>query len=163
MIRYSPVSFGVQNQNGYDRCYLYLLPSGLNSFIRLSDSNGRYSEKLNQLMNYNMVCVGYKNDRIFFYSFTNIQAKAYPTIVLTEIDKKTLDDKFAALGFSAQAADLRKEFDFIQFDIRDSRRRKHNKQLQDLREKVLEVVFPCIVSGQKSDSVFVETAVPYER
>jgi hypothetical protein len=153
-INYSPVSFSVQDQNDYDRCYVYLLPSGLNSFIRLTDSDERYSEKLNQLMNYNLVCVGYKNDRIFFYSLKNVQPKAYPAIVLTQIGAKQLESKFADLGFSAQAADLKKEFDFIQFDIQDSRRRKHNQGLRELREKVLKVVFPCIISDRDSASVF---------
>ena len=160
MIQYNPVSFNVQNQTDYDRCYIYLLPNGLNSFIRLTDSNGRYTEKLNQLMNYNMVCVGYKNDRVFLYSLNNVQPRVYPPIVLAEIGEKKLDSILAELGFSAQASDLKKEFDFIQFDIRDSRRRKLNQELQDLREKVLKVVFPCIISSPVSGEERMDIAPP---
>ena len=74
-------------------------------------------------------------------------------IVLAETDKKTLDRKFVELVFSAQATDLKKEFDFIQFDILDSCRRKYNPRLQDLREKVLKAVFPYFRPGYRAGCI----------
>jgi hypothetical protein len=145
IITYLPVTFTVSNAKSYDRCHLYLLPGRLSSFMRLTDSSGFYTEKLNQLMTYRLVCIAYKNDSAFFYSLDNIQSKAYPAIALTWIADKELDKTLNNLSSLTQATDLKKEEDFIRFDTKDSKRRSHNQSLQDLKYKLINALFPCPV------------------
>ena len=57
-IKYESVSFQINKPEQYDDLYVYLIPDKLNSFMRLTPVNGRYTEKLNELIKYKLVCVG---------------------------------------------------------------------------------------------------------
>ena len=144
IITYLPVTFTVSNAIKYDRCYLYLLPSRLSSFMRLSDSSGYYTEKLNQLMTYRLVAIAYKNDSAFLYTLDNVQSITYPPITLAGITKNDLDEVLHDVSSLTQATDLKKEEEFIRFDAKDSKRRNHNQSLKDLKYKLINFLFPCI-------------------
>ena len=53
-LKYNPVEFNIVNSSQYDQVYVYLLPGKLNSYMRVNGSNGMFSEKLNDLMEYDL-------------------------------------------------------------------------------------------------------------
>jgi len=68
VIQYLPATFSIQRWNEYDQVYVYLLPDNLSSFKRLDGSDGIYSTKLDELIQYTLVCIAWKNDKPYFYS-----------------------------------------------------------------------------------------------
>ena len=146
-IRYQAVSFIVAGSETYDRLYIYLLPSHLSSFMRLAGSNGKYTEKLNELMKYGMVCIAYKNEQAFFYSLETVQPKDYAPITLAAIGKNELDQKLNSMGSWPQVSDLEKENEFLRFDIRDQARRKNNQVLQELTDRVMKIILHCYTTA----------------
>ncbi len=87
-INYLPVSFLVKESIQFDRLSVYLLPDKLSSFMLVSGSNGKYAEKLDELLKYKLVCVGFKGDQAFIYSNADIVSKDYSGIVFDRNRKK---------------------------------------------------------------------------
>jgi hypothetical protein len=150
-IIYEAASFEIKDFRQYDRVNVYLLPDKLNSFMRLNaDSSGTFTEKLNSEMTYRLAIIGYKKSTTFFFVETGIQPAMHRDIPLAAIDKATLDRRILTLAnpgpgntSNTQANDLINEQGFIRFDIRDQPRRKHNQDLRDLTDKLLQTLFPC--------------------
>ncbi|HEY6901807.1 MAG TPA: hypothetical protein VI233_14225, partial [Puia sp.] len=139
VIRYLPVSFQVDGAAEYDRLYVYLLPDRLSSFMRIGGSNGAFSGKLNELLKYDLVCIGYKGETTFFYSQENVVSKDYVHIGLHTAS----DEDWSKLRKKAVAEDLQREAAFFLFDIRDRQRQKKNQALQELRNKVMYAIYRC--------------------
>lgn len=81
--------------------------------MRLTGTNGNYSEKLNEL------------------------------ITLTGIGQKELEEELNKTGNQTQVAALAKENAFFLFDIRDQKRQGNNLTLKQLRNKLVRLIFPC--------------------
>ena len=113
VINYQSVSLQVEQTKALDRLYVYLLPDKLSSFMRLTGTNGNYSEKLNEL------------------------------ITLTGIGQKELEEELNKTGNQTQVAALAKENAFFLFDIRDQKRQGNNLTLKQLRNKLVRLIFPC--------------------
>ena len=143
LIQYLPVSFQVENPETYDRLYVYLLPNHLSSFMRLSGSGGKYTEKLDELMEYTLFCIAYKGQQAFFYSRVHIEPKDYAPFSLTPIGEPELDRKLNSISTTTQASDIRGENAYFRFDVGDQGRCRRNQALQELGDKVLKIISPC--------------------
>ena len=144
-IKYRPFSIRVARSAEYDRLYVYLLADKLSSFIRVEGDKGKYGGQLNELMKYNLVCIGYKDEQAFVYLGDDIRPGEYPAVEMTAVGEKELSERLNGRGSLDQAADLRKENGFFQFEIRDQKRVRYNLALKELRNKVVKVIFPCYI------------------
>jgi len=142
-IQYKPALFVVKDATLYDHIYVYLLPNQLSSFMRLTEINGQYKESLNELMQYTLVCIAYKEEQAFFYSLKNIHAADYPPIALAMISKNELDQQLKNAGGREQALDINWENEYFHFEFIDQKRRKHNKDMELLRYRIVTYFFPC--------------------
>jgi hypothetical protein len=139
------VSFQFGNVRLYDGVYCYLLPDKMSSFIRLYEQSGSYRERLWPGMSYSIVAIAYQGNSTYFYSQNHVQPGDYPAIVLTPVDKATLDQALSRLGSALQIDDLRKENDYQAFRVQDDKRVLQNQQRQVLRDALVKVLFPCYV------------------
>ena len=64
VIKYQPITFTLKNSDRFDRAYAYLLPNNLNSFMRVAGNNGAFTENLNELMSYQLVCVAWDGETL---------------------------------------------------------------------------------------------------
>ena len=152
VIKYNPVSIQVNQWNEYERLYVYLLPNQLNSFMRVDGGNGKYSEKLNELMTYDLVCVGYKDEQAYYYSQKDIHARDYSNISLSAIEKDELSRRLNTFSSQSQVEAIKKENDYFQFEIKDLKRQRQNTVLRELTQKIRPVIFPCLYWGRPADS-----------
>lgn len=143
-IRYTPATFHIAGWQSYDKVNVYLLPDQLSSFLLVRDSSGIYTENLNELMKYDLVCIGYKDGRTSFYHQSGIEAKDYPNIQLQPISDDELTRELNKAGSMTQATDLIKENSFFRLDVPDQKRRKHNEDISNLQNKVMRFIFPCL-------------------
>ncbi len=143
IIQYLPVTFKVDKANEYDRLYVYLLPGELNSFMRLDGIDGSYDEKLNELMKYAAVIIGYKGEQAFFYSLSDVKPQEYRGISLAVLSSNDLGHKLNGLGKVTQGAAMQRELEYFHFEHIDQQRRNKNQQLQEFTWKLIEVLYPC--------------------
>jgi len=143
IITYKPVSFEISNYKHYDQVFVYLLPDKLASFMRLNDSAGVFKEKLDGIMTYNMACVAYKDDSIFFYSETSISAKEYKDIQLKPIAASNLTSKLNEVSSMRQQSDITYEVGFIQMQMVEQKRQKLLEEKKEFTFKVGKLLFPC--------------------
>lgn len=149
IIRYDPVTIHIAEPQLYDRINVCLLPDKLSSFMQLKDSGGNYTEQLSDLMTYRLVCIAYKDEQTYFYTLDHIKPQYYSQIKLTAIDNDELDKKLHDMGSRTQASALQTEDGYFRFDIRDQKRQRHNRALQELTDRIMAVIFPCVVGSPK--------------
>lgn len=147
IIRYQPVTFRIADWQRYDRLYVYLLPNELSSFMLLSGTGGVYTENLNGLIKYDLVCLGYKGEQAFYYHRDSIQPHTYDSVRLSSISPEELTRQLNQAGSMTQGAQLLEENTFFRLDIQDQKRRKHNEKLEELTWRLRRVIMPCWIPG----------------
>ena len=145
IIRYDPVNIQLEEPQLYDQINVYLLPDKLSSFMQLKGSGGNYTEQLNGLMTYRLVCIAYKDGQAYFYTLDHIKPRYYSQIKLAAIATGQLDKKLNDIGSRTQASAMQTEDAYFRFDIRDQKRQRHNRALQELTDRIMAVIFPCVL------------------
>lgn len=143
VIRYLPMSITIKDAQSYDRLYVYLLPDKLNSFMRLNQNGDRFDEKLNELMSYKLVCLGYIGDDSYFFEMDPAEPKVYNSVELKSMDKKALTKKLKALNNKGQSMDMVKELDYWESEIQETKRQRAVDDKLILTAKVMKVILPC--------------------
>jgi hypothetical protein len=142
-IKYLPATFKIPRYKTYNRLYVYLLPDKLSSFMRINGLAGNYTEKLNELMQYRLVCIAYKGEQAFLYSHSDIQAKEYDSIELIPVSEKELGRQLNATGNKIQSSDIGKEMEYFKFDIKDQKRQEQDMAGDELNRKVKRLISVC--------------------
>lgn len=143
VIKYSPVSFQIANADEYDKVLVYLIPDKLNSFINVARQNGQYVEKLNELIQYSLFCIGYKNGQQYIYTEKNIKAKAHPNIQLNVMPDEEVKLKLTALTDKKKAEKVNEENAYQQAELLEQKRIKANVSSLQLRNALVLIAFPC--------------------
>ena len=146
VIKYRPVSVRIANGAGYDNTFVYLVANQLNCFINVRQQNGEYAENLNELIRYNLFCIGYKGGKQYIYMQKNIAAKAYPQVQLSEAPDKEVRLKLNELTHKKQAEDLYNENVYQQAKLADQIRKKANISALKLRNALAHIAFPCWIT-----------------
>lgn len=120
--------------------------------MRLTPVNGQYTEKLNELITYKLVCVGYKGDSTFFNSLPAIEPKAYTNIELTAISTNELNRLLNQEKNRNHGAGLQKELAYYQFNKTDKIRQQNIANLKHLKQRISFVIFGCL--AEMFDKVF---------
>ncbi|HTA28536.1 MAG TPA: cytochrome c [Bacteroidia bacterium] len=142
-IKYLPFSITVNDYSKYDNVFVYLLPNKLNSFMRVSDTNGKFKENLDEIFSYGLECIAYKGNQAYYYSMDNVLPKEYSGINLLPVSAKELDKELNSHGNKNQQDDMDKEVDYMKFENEDKKRRKQNEEIVNFRNRVERVIFKC--------------------
>ncbi|MDT8412357.1 MAG: hypothetical protein RQ875_07850 [Vicingaceae bacterium] len=142
VIKYEPISITIKDETKFDRLLVYILPDKLNSFMRVEKSNLSYTEKLNELMNHNLVCLGYIGEQAYFYSKDNVTPKEYKNVELLPLSQQELKQNLNRYD-NMQRKSLLKDFDYQLFEIKEQKRQDKLIARQHLREEIMPVIFPC--------------------
>jgi hypothetical protein len=96
--------------------------------------------------------VGYKGDRLFFYSLPAIEPKAYTNIELAEISTSELNRQLNLDKNRNPGAAVQKELVYYQFNKKDKIRQQNNADMKLLKHKISLVIFDCL--GKLLNEVF---------
>ena len=143
VIRYEGFSVNIDQRNQYDRLYVYLLPNRLNSFMRVNEVNGKFSEKLNELIKYDLICIGYKDEQAYVYSQQQTEAKDYSNVSLDKISEEDFIQRLNSIGSQSQSIELRQENNYFRFEITDVKRQQRNMAMRELTSRIAKVIFTC--------------------
>jgi hypothetical protein len=142
-LKYNPLEVNIVNASQYDQVYVYLLPNKLTSYMRINGTGGKFSENLNGLMTYDLVCIGYKGKQALLYSKKEINPGTY-SVELIQTDQRQLDRELKRSGPSSQIRGIRKEIEFMKYEIKDRIRQQKNESIYQLWHRIE----PFIVCGQ---------------
>jgi hypothetical protein len=148
-IKYLSAIFKIPKYKAYDRLYVYLLPDKLSSFMRISGSNGNFSEKLDELMRYRLVCIAYTGDQAFLYIQNDILPKEYGSIGLIPVEEKELKRQLNETGGKTQTADLVNEMEYFRFDVEDQKRRQRDMAADELSTRIIALISHCATDAIK--------------
>jgi hypothetical protein len=143
VIKYLPITISINDYKKFDRLYVYMLSDKLNSFMRFKQEGNKFDEKLNELMNYKIICLGYIGDSTYIYEINEAQPKIYNSIELGYIEKNVLTKKLNGINNKGQSEGMIKELDYWEIEINEVKRKKLVNDNLMLKRKIIQVVLPC--------------------
>jgi cytochrome c2 len=142
IIKYEPITITVDKFKDYDRVVCYMIPDKLSSFQLMNNTTNVFKEKLNELMNYSIITVGFKGAKTFYNEIKSAKAKPY-TVDLASIKSSDLDKKLNASFPLNQQTDILKDINYQLFDIKENARQKQIQRREELKNRLYPIVFPC--------------------
>jgi hypothetical protein len=145
VIKYEQLTVNVKDASTYDRVYVYLLPGKLSSFMRVQQQEGKYKEKLNELMEYRLVCMAWKDNNTYYYSIEQVKPQEYD-VALAQVDSSTLLNTMNELSRNIKGVSLYEEVAYQKFEVKEVKRQQQVNDIVALRDRIKPVVFPCMSS-----------------
>ena len=145
-LTYTPFTVDVVDRASYEDLKVYLLPKQLNSFQRMQEIGGSFSEKLNSIFAYDLVCFGMKDGKQMAFSQASVNQTPSVTATLKPVDDNGLRKLLRAHDRSVENG-LRDEAHFMSWLNADRQRSKSNQARVDLKNALLPVVFPCALQA----------------
>jgi cytochrome c551/c552 len=143
VIKYDKVTIQITKETEYERVVVYLLPDQLNSFMRIeTNMYGSHMEKLNELMKYKLVCIGYKGEDVFSYIQEDIRPGRYMDLTLTKTDERMLKKQLNKLDITNESA-FQEELTYQQFVVTEQQRKKKLNDRWQFIMRIEQVIFPC--------------------
>lgn len=153
VIKYEELTVTVKDRDNYDALFVYMVPDKLDSYMRLKETSKVFTEKLNELMQHEMVCVAYKGEKAFFKYMDGIKPGKYENVELAEVSKDELDNRLKLIKKFKHEQSLLNELSFRHVQQKENIRFKKVQDLVDFRDRMQKVVFPC-----ERDAGMVDTA-----
>ena len=149
-LTYTPLTVEVADRTSYDELVAYLIPNQLNSYQRMKEEAGGFTERLNSIFNYDHFCLGMKGTRQFAFTMP-IKGEGNITASLQEVDNNGLRRMLRTTGRIEQnMLDEARYFDWLAVD---KQRRNTNLKRMELRNALMPVVFPCMENEMPIESL----------
>ncbi|MEM9022888.1 MAG: hypothetical protein AAGB22_04055, partial [Bacteroidota bacterium] len=142
IIRYEPISATVLDAATYDRVLVYLIGDQQHSFMRFNREGEEFTQKLNELLNYHLIAIGYKDDTTYFHAVRDI-APGARTFSLALTPTAAMKGRINVLCRWQTETDLYNDIAFQRFALKDRKRQLKNLEVRALRERLYPVIFPC--------------------
>ena len=140
-LTYKEVSITIKDLDQYDKVLVYLIPDRLSSFQRARQQGNLFKENLNSLFSYDVVAIGYKGNKIFYYKQANVQPEQY-AVGLSSVSEKEL--KGILQKYSGQKSnEIRTEFEYQLFEQQEIMRQVQLRKDYEFREKIAAAIFSC--------------------
>jgi len=144
VIEYKPILINIDNAGNYDRLMVYLIPARLSSFMKLDGSGGTYMERLNGLMQYDLVCLGIKGTQQYYLRIRDVTPKRYERLYLKPLDARTLEAEIAQLKAAGQAVPIRAEINYAIWDLANTKAAQTRARWQAMIGDLEKSFFPCV-------------------
>lgn len=143
VIKYESCKITIENADKYEKTFVYLMPRELNSFQRMkAKGEGVFEENLNELIQYQLVTAGMKDNKIFVSKIDELQPQSY-TLSLEETPKKEFRKMLRKGNLKSVRNDV---IDDIKYELEAMQMNKDKAEFEDMitfREFVKSVIFPC--------------------
>lgn len=144
-IRYNDLTLEVGDPKQYGRLMLYLFPRELNSFVRVDPAGGKFSQRLNDEMTYDIAVVGIAEDGYFIYERSGLNKGALGTVELAAVSETEFNSRIEALnrnrGVKPQPVSL--ELNWLMKEKKNYAVQRLRQENAEFRNRLLPKVFPC--------------------
>lgn len=139
-LTYVPLTVEVEGRQGYDELSVYLVPAQLNSYQRMREQGSGFTEQLNSIFSYDLVCLGIKGG-MRFATRSSVNAPGKIRVALEPKDENELRALLRDQGRVEK--DLLEEARYLQWSAGDRQRRSADRRREELMQAIRPVVFPC--------------------
>jgi hypothetical protein len=156
VIKYETVSVNVANDAGFDKIFAYVLADGLASYQLMynspefsADAKGNdisFELKLNELLKYDLVIVGFKGGEKYIYTENSIGRNTIKRINLTQSPESQINNTLSKMGRGSPTQKLEQEIEFRIKQKNEIIRKQNFEKAQNLRERIIPVIF---ISGSE--------------
>ncbi|MCK6641876.1 MAG: peptidyl-prolyl cis-trans isomerase [Bacteroidia bacterium] len=142
VIKYEELKINIADAAKFSQIKVYLVSDSLPCFMKVNATNGVYSEKLNELMEYSLVVLA-ESDGQWHYAETPKVTPGTVNVILKFTDeaslRKILDRKYSG----RQEADFQTELNYMKATHKYNVRKQKETRQEEIDRKVMEVIFPC--------------------
>jgi len=152
IIRFDSLNVTVDFSSTYERLFVYLIPRQLNSFVLLNASNQVYSYSCNELIDYDLVTIGYKENKTFLAVIEHVQPSNLKH-ALKETKSEEISELFKKIDAQKSNSNLTDELRYLESLEKEGKRIKKYQFDQQLRTYIRGSIFPCVPYGTVSESI----------
>ncbi len=147
-LTYTPITIEVTDKESFSELRVYLIPKALNSYQRVMETNGIFTEKLNALFQYDLVCMGRKDGQLYAASRQGISASGAITISMEPTDEESLRLMVSTPQiFTSVVGALVEQSRHLEWLELEAKRQQARAKREEFRSALLAVVFPCWGEG----------------
>jgi cytochrome c2 len=142
VIKYEACEVEVTNAKYFERVMVYLMPRELNSFMRMPEAGNGFKENLNELIHYQLVAVGMKDNEVFYAKLDEALPQSY-SLTLEKTTKKELRKLMRKGNLKSLRNDV---LDDVKFQLNSIRMNKERVVFEDMakfRNELQRSIFPC--------------------
>ena len=89
-LTYTPFTVDIAERASYEDLKVYVIPKQLNSFQRVKETGGSFTEKLNSIFDYDLVCLGTKDGKQQAFAQNDVKQMRSVTATLNPVDDNGL-------------------------------------------------------------------------
>jgi len=145
-LTYTPITIEIADKESFSELRVYLIPKELNSYQRVTETDGVFTERLNTLFAYDVICMGRKDGQQYAASQWNVDGQSTVTLSMEPTDDRAL--KRLIRGSTAKViADLVEQARHLEWLELETKRQEAKQARYEMRSALLPVVFPCWGEG----------------
>ena len=144
-LTYEPIEVTIENESDYDFVNVYLTTNELTSYMKVKKENNVYKEKLNDLIEYNLVAIAYKGKQGYVAAQKPVTGNEKVTFNLKAKSDQELKKIINRHSKRIELNDIKEDVIHSRFLIRDNVRVQKNKNLRNLERELRPIIFPCWV------------------
>jgi len=146
-ITYTPISITITNRKEFEKVNVYLIPDKLNSFQKMEEKNKLFVEKLNGFLNYNVIAIGFKGDKIYFENLKKAKDRSY-NMTLSITSESNVRKYLGKLNDNMEQ-DFFKEIAHEQFNVKEINRKKALDSQLKINDAIAKSIFNCFGEGEE--------------
>jgi hypothetical protein len=142
-IEYHTLDVKIVEEQTYDFVRVYLIANKLPSYQKMKKKGETYFESLNELFDYELVCLAKKGSD--YYVYTNLLQKkdASKAVSLKSIDKKELQKLLKSMNKSTANRNVADDLEYEEQNFLYNRDVEKRKKDEDFRKEIEGVIWPC--------------------
>ena len=144
-ITYNDFGFEIENHNSYSRLYVYLFPSKINSYQRITGQQGKFNYPLNNDMLYDVAVIGVNENGFHYFQQTKLNSGDLGKIVLTKVSEEKLDAAINQLNKLRlkKPMSIKDEMKWLFKEQANYVEKERRMKQARFEEKIKKIVFPC--------------------
>lgn len=145
-IKYNEFSVEISNSEKYGKLFAYLFPSEINSYQRITSTNGKIEYTLNDDMIYDVAVVGINDSGYHYYQKQSFKKGDLGTVKLTKINEEQFKASLKQINRrrASKSMNISNEMDWLIREKKDYTEKRKRKEDSEFRRKVAGKIFPCI-------------------
>ncbi len=144
-IQYNDFSFEVDKPEQYELIYAYLFPSKLNSYQRISGTNGKFSYALNDAIIYDLAIVAISEKGYSYFQRSKLNKGNLGTIQLEHVSEAKVNASIEQLNSNRITKPMRvaDELSWLKTEQQNYVERRNRQNAYLFHERIKKIVFPC--------------------